>query len=75
MVREVTYALGDLVGKGEPAQGSSTTIHDLARPSAYGDVFIMVEPTRNNENQLRETAIALLKTSSGLMYTVVHQIL
>jgi len=55
MVREVTYALGDLVGKGEPAQGSSTTIHDLARPSAYGDVFIMVEPTRNNENQLKDT--------------------
>jgi len=32
---------GDLVGKEEPAQGSSNglrTIHDLARPSVYGDV-------------------------------------
>ena len=33
--------LSDLVGKGEPAQGSSNglrTIHDLARPPVYGDV-------------------------------------
>ena len=29
---------GGLVGKEESAQESSTTIHDLACPSVYGDI-------------------------------------
>jgi len=49
MGKEVTYALGLSGERGT----SSTTIHGLAWPSAT-KMFIMVEPTRNNENPTQE---------------------
>ena len=48
--------MGDLMGKEELAQGSSNglrTIHDL-RDLQFTEMFIMVEPTLNNENPTQE---------------------